>query len=317
MAYRFDLKRSLSKEFKRIGLEQITACQARLGHPDRADGGVHDVRKGLKRIRALIVLAAPVLGAETARYERHRYRNLGRMLASKRDHDVLLRTVQSINTQFALGDAGPTASVARALRSMGRQPAMGMMSPRVALGLERAAVAMAALDFSAADDAALIAALQGTYQDGCHGLRRAHRDADDETLHDWRKCVQLHWRHMRLVAEVWPEECDARLQAARRLSQQLGDHNDLGVLKTFIQQSKRGDVPRRDRELVLQFVAIAQKQLRRAALPLGHILFAETAPSFGRRFAVYCRRGRKLWKKNNKSQAKPVVDRITLRNGGQ
>ena len=335
MAYRIDLTKSLSKEFKRVGLEQIAACQVRLGarlgarvgkpgHADGgvadggvADGGVHDVRKGLKRIRALIVLAAPALGADAARHERHRYRDLGRMLAERRDRDVLLRTIAAIDTQFGLGANGPTASVARALQASGERPGMGVMSSRVGLGLERAAVAMAALDFSAADNKALIAALQGTYQDGRDGLRRARRDGDDETLHDWRKSVQLHWRHMRLVGDVWPGECDARMQAARLLSQQLGAHNDLGLLTTFVQQAKRGDVPRRDRDLVLQFVAIAQKQLRRSVRPLGHILFAETAPSFGGRFAAYYRRGRKVWAKSSKSQDKVVVDRLTVRKGGR
>jgi CHAD domain-containing protein len=321
VAYRIDLRKSLRKEFKRVGLEQIAACQVRIGarhgKPGQADGGVHDVRKGLKRIRALLVLAAPALGAEAARHERHRYRDLGRKLSERRDHDVMLRTLQSIETQFGLGWGGPLESIARALSAVEERPDIRVMSSRVAVGLERAAVAMAALDFSTIDDKTLIAALQGTYQDGRDGLRRARRDGDDETLHRWRKSVQLHWRHMRLVGDVWPGECDARMQAARLLSQQLGEHNDLGLLKTFVQQAKRGDVPRRDRDLVLQFVAIAQKQLRRSALPLGHILFAETVPSFGARFAAYCRRGRKVWAKSSKPQDKAVVDRLAVRKGGQ
>ena len=312
MAYRIDINKNLGKELTRIGLEQIAACQALLGDPQNRDAGVHDVRKGLKRLRALIGLTEPALGAAIARRERIRYRDLGRMLAAARDADVLLRTLEKIDRHFDLGKAGPTARLTQALREAAAEPPPRAVTKRLRDGLERASVAMAKLDFSAIDAARLADATTATYRQCRRGLRRAQHDTDDETMHQWRRHVQRHWRHMRLLSNAWPAEFDARVEAARRLSQQLGDHHDLALLKAFVRATDRRSVPRRDRDAVLQFVAILQKQLCRSAWPLGQLLFAEPPTAFRMRFRVYWRSGRKLWIKLAPPRQKAPKDRIAL-----
>ncbi len=312
MAYRIDLNKNLSKELTRIGLEQIAACQTQLGRAESRDAGVHDTRKGFKRLRALMILTEPVLGAAIARRERHRYRDLGRLLAASRDHDAMLRSLENIDRQFDLGLSGPTASVARALRVAAAEHPSSDVAKRVRIGLDRAAKVMAMLDFSSADQNQISAAAAATYRECRQGLRRVRHDIDDETIHAWRGRVQRHWRHMRLLSNVWPAECDARVEAARQLSQQLGDHHDLAMLKAFVRAAGRGSLSRRDRDAVLQFVAIQQKQLYRSALPLGDLLFAETATAFEKRFLIYWRSGRKLWKKPAASEKNLPRDRGAL-----
>ena len=81
MAYRLDLGKALGPEIARVGREQIATCRACLADP----GGVHEARKGLKRLRALLALAAPAIGRKSASCLSRTCRNIARTIAARRD----------------------------------------------------------------------------------------------------------------------------------------------------------------------------------------------------------------------------------------
>ena len=61
-------------------------------------------------------------------------------------------------------------------------------------------------------------------------LARAYKLGEDEAFHDWRKYVQRHWRQLLLVAPSWPKALRPHIALARILSENLGDDHDLSVL---------------------------------------------------------------------------------------
>ena len=118
------------------------------------------------------------------------------------------------------------------------------------------APARARLERSAASDAMrALREIRGpfaglaVYPDNFHalakGLRRCYRATRtsfqqalvterDEDLHEWRKGVQHHWRQMQLLAPCWPSELTARVDAARSISQLLGDDHDISLLRQLV-----------------------------------------------------------------------------------
>mgnify|MGYP000267000312 CR=1 FL=1 len=49
-------------------------------------------------------------------------------------------------------------------------------------------------------------------------LEEARDGPTDEALHEWRKAVQHHWRHLLLLKQAWPEQIGARAKLAREVA---------------------------------------------------------------------------------------------------
>ena len=110
MAYRLKNKESISTEIKRIACEQTDKAienlttEIRIASDNNTDWSadtniveerqeaIHDVRKRIKKIRAVIRLVRDDLGKEIYQQENHCFRDAGRRLSEVRDAQVLLET---------------------------------------------------------------------------------------------------------------------------------------------------------------------------------------------------------------------------------
>lgn len=70
MPYRFKIDEPVEKGFRRIAREQVDAALQELAAPEVQPKGVHECRKSLKRLRALVRLAASALGDDKAQIGR-------------------------------------------------------------------------------------------------------------------------------------------------------------------------------------------------------------------------------------------------------
>ena len=93
---------------------------ARNGGPD--EDAVHETRKALKRLRALVRLLEPELGAQAFARENAALRDAGRRLAGARDAEVMVGTLDAlIAAPPAQAGAPPRrAAAARAARRRAR-----------------------------------------------------------------------------------------------------------------------------------------------------------------------------------------------------
>src|SRR5262249_34360662 len=98
MAYRCKIEEPLAKGIRRIAREQVQRAAQRLAQADDGPAAIHDVRKHLKRVRALLRLVRPVLGDTAFRRENARFREIGLLLAGARDLDVLKETVAALES---------------------------------------------------------------------------------------------------------------------------------------------------------------------------------------------------------------------------
>ena len=100
MTYRFKLNETVSAGASRIGLEQIDIAEARLASRDDIPTAIHDARRCLKRLRALLRLIRPALAESTYRREANRIAGIGKLLADARDQHVMQQTLAKIETRF-------------------------------------------------------------------------------------------------------------------------------------------------------------------------------------------------------------------------
>ena len=290
MAYRFQLDESFRDGFVRIGLEQIERAQQRLKSLEDRAVAIHDTRKGLKRIRALLRLARPGLGDKVFRRENARFREIAGMLAGVRDRQVLAETLAKLEQRSSPKATAAIGEFRALLAEKEGTPAHrddGAVKKALA-ALEEAHRSFGKLKLSAGF-AAIAPGLEDCYRRGCKAFAAAYDEPSDEAFHEWRKTVQQHWRHMALLSRAWPDVMSGRVAEARKLSELLGEDHDLALLKALVAakvQAKDGI----RRALARDMDGLCrqrQRELRAAALLRGRRLFAQSPKDLRRQTALY------------------------------
>lgn len=289
MAYRIALRQPIEAECRRIALEQIDRVIGRLTAKAENETAIHESRKGLKRLRALLRLVRPGLGED--RFARHNtaLRDTGQLLSGDRDRQVLSELAAKLAPTLP-GKAGSALTrIARELAVPTVNGQDGAAAATAAARLTELREDLARLQLTPDSFAMVLRGLARSYRCGRRRLRRAYAEPTDEGFHDLRKSVQQQWRHMQLLSRAWPDLFAARVEAARRLSQILGDDHDLAVLRAHLEDASPSPLSAAERAAIARHCQRRQDALRTRAEPLCVQLFAERPGRFAKRIAVLWR----------------------------
>ncbi len=285
MAYKFKITETPERGLRRLGVDQIERAERALCASGQSNGGIHETRKCMKRIRALLRLVRPGLDESAFQKENARYREISRQLSSERDAQILNETVLKLEPSASTSDLPAIAALKQHLDAARPAPETVSADTKAASVCEHLAAAksvMAKLDVGGSGFESVEHGLRDSYRKGCRLFERAYRSGIDETFHDWRKSVQLHWRHMALLSRAWPDMVSARVEAARQLSQILGDSQDLSVLIVYIKGLPATALPKPAAERLVRLALKRQKHLRAAAEPRGAQLYSLPPKSLAR-----------------------------------
>lgn len=288
MAFRLKLDEPLGKGIRRIAAEQIEKARAQITAGQDPTREIHEARKAIKRIRALLKLARAGLGAETFRTENARFRAIGAAMAPARDESVVRATLLRLS---AAADPAGAAALGRLASTLGDRPgddpaAACATRDDVAGLLDRALRQVRRLKIAPESFETLERGLVRNYRRGRDAFDVAYAEGSDEDFHAWRKCVQVHWRHMALLSRAAPKLFEAHIAAARDLSQALGDDHDFAILKVRVAALPEGALSDADRDVIGRMIAARQQALRQSARLSGEMIFAERPRAHGRRIAA-------------------------------
>jgi hypothetical protein len=281
MAFRFQTSENASAGFRRIAVGQIVRARRHLTRGEDRAVAVHEARKCLKRIRALLRLVRPALSKEQFRRENARFRDIARLLATSRDRQVMRDTVARLATGADERQGKALAALnevlAQDIGTSGAPPDHTVAFEPVIASLSRAKKDFKHLDLELNMKDLIRIGLKRSYRAGQEALAAAKAKPDDETLHEWRKTVQVHWRHMLLLSDAWPEYFAVRSNAAKELSDCLGEDHDLAVLIGFVTNGGGSAIGQAHAEAIVSLADEQQRQLREKAFRKGAFLFAEDA----------------------------------------
>jgi CHAD domain-containing protein len=256
---------------------------------------VHDLRKALKRWRAILRLVAPVIGEEAERL-RIESRDLAREVATARDGRAALEALADIGDLGDLGEDGATLS-ARSRATIGERLAqIGASAEAASLTLELKARVRDALAHAASaverwpierfDTEEATRQLTETYRRACGAIPPDWSAASLEDLHRLRRRVVEHRYQMELVDLLWPRLIKVWIAEAQRLRDRLGAYHDLALLARLA-EPHQPLAPWRSR--LNPLITARQAVHAAAAKRLAGRLFAETPKAFRRRLIA-------LWK---------------------
>jgi CHAD domain-containing protein len=269
---------------------------------------VHETRKALKRLRALLRLLQRELGEEVFAREDAAVRNVARRLSGARDTEVMLATLDALIERHPseLARREGVRRLRRALlaehervelRTLGDSAAL----EQVLMQLRALRVRVATWPLRDRDASKLVdVGLRSLYAQGRKRYRRADRTRgkDMRAMHVWRKRV----KELRYVAEMLERRPlsqrkrngrSARLHRladrADALAEVLGEDHDLAVLAERVQaEAKSGKrapkkslrIGRATRKTLLKLIARRRRKLRKRALRDGERLYRRSPKRF-------------------------------------
>ena len=288
MAYRLERDESVIKGLTRVVREEIESAGTHLsGHrkPSR-DEAIHEARKSIKKVRAVLRLVSAEPDDATAR-ENSRLRDVARKLSEFRDAFVIIETLDDVKKKYK-DEAGDRLRSVRAALTKRRNQTAKVVDVAAVLGeaakeLQKAAKQVKHWPLHTAGYAAIGPGLEASYRAGREALARVRKHPHPENYHDLRKRVKDHWYHLRLLENLWSRLMKASEKSLKDLETWLGNDHNLVVLRARIVAEPAFYGKQKDIELALELIDRYQKELREQSLSLAERVFDEKPRDFTRR----------------------------------
>lgn len=282
MAYRFKPKEHPGKGLRRIYCEELAcACkQARGGAHGPTARHVHEVRKHLKKSRAILRLLCDEIGPKEFKRENRRLRDAGRKLSPLRDAEVRLKTLERLGR----GEFPQIHTrLSRDRRESAEKASAALKKVRDCLSTARrhgGDFKVKGLDADIFCDAA-----RRTCRRARAALREANDGHDHDAIHELRKRLKDLWYQLRIACPICPGVLRPQVRRAKELTELLGKYLDLAVLRAALADGE--PETHAERAAATALIDQRQPQLLEQALELADVFLAERPRAFAQRLRGY------------------------------
>jgi CYTH domain-containing protein/CHAD domain-containing protein len=282
----------LGEEMTRIAggraKKALERLQARAAGEEDAAEAIHGVRKDMKKLRTVLRLLRNELPKAVYGEEKERYREAARKLSGTRDAEVKLETLEAL-VEHAEELPGEAVESWRKILDSDREAATDAARDEPALAearelIEAGCAGIERWQLEEEPWKGVREAFVRVYRRGRRAMRAAEAKPSEDELHQWRKRAKDLRYGLELIEKAWSGPLGAAAEEADRLSDLLGDHHDLAVLREDLHERRLGEEETRRLEAA---IGERQQQLAADAFDLGHRLYAESPKRFGRRLDRY------------------------------
>lgn len=295
MPYRLKFGEPVDKGWRRIADEQIATSIELLSSGRNVPAAVHETRKAMKRVRALLKLLRSAFSDADYKRENKRFGDIGRMLSAARDADVLAQRAAELARRTTGKSRAAALALAQSARKTASKKPGGDLRSAAANGhlneaiaaLEAARKSIDRLELSSKSFTVVRKGLMKSYRQGRRIMGRCYDGGVDEDFHEWRKAVQAHWRHTALVSRAWPDMFEARMQLAKEMSDLLGEDHDLYVMIGAAKARETSGAEGAGFASLVRSARARQAEIREELRAKGEALYAEDADEFVARVEAY------------------------------
>ena len=297
MKFRLRRRKPVRRTIRKLFAFHLARCRSLLAQGDDVEAGrIHEARKSVKRLRALVSLVRGGLGKDAKWFNRH-LRNINRSLSPVRDAEALREAFD----RLMAADADPPdelASVRARLLSWTDQ------HERLAAGVCQQALAQ----LGRVEDRWRTTKLSGrgwpllehnirrAYRHSRRAALRLSRSSSVSTFHDFRKLAKQTQYHWEFLEPMWSDRLHAELDEFESLTDILGHLHDAVLFQDWIDGAEQKTLPGGVRKLMERRLEQQMRHLQRDACRLARRCFAEKPRSAIDRLQCYWqafRRGEK------------------------
>jgi len=289
MRFRLDPHDPLARGIRRVAHKEARVVLAVIArsHP-LSESNVHALRKGLKRLRALMKLI------EDPRRKRLRRSSLA--LASLRDVDVVRSTLKALVVEDPrLIPPHTWTEIKQQLRRLHRERLKACVEDRTLRKVEKAvrnaASRLAGWRPAAREFASCCPGLMEAHQRCRQALLRAASSGLDVDFHEWRKRLSVVRDHLALIAPRG-SEVHAEALALDRAVTSLGDDHNLVVVREILERLSAEQRPAMDLDRLRRSLAKRHHQLHQDALTSASEICLRDSDDYARRVEAAWKRAR-------------------------
>jgi len=296
----------LSVGLRRITIEQFDHALEAFQSGD-FDVAVHEARKAMKRLRAVLRLVRPVLGDDVYGNENALLRDTARILAPARDGLVVAEAVMTLRSRF---DGYLRQSVfedlenrlfdryeRRRLQVLTNDQALTQVVRTLRSARARYAAWPTDEDGLRVNDHkpikhsfnSVAGGLAATYDRGRREMRVAIDNPTAGNYHQWRKRVKYLRHQTEILEPIWFDVVGGYARSLDRLGELLGEEHDLAELLRVIAEVPGLCPDSIERSLLAALAQQRRAELRSASLSLGTRIYTESTERFVSRFGAYWR----------------------------
>ena len=284
MPFRLQSNESIADGLRRLARQELRSVSKHLnGTMPPRDGAIHEIRKSVKKTRAILQVLDADNGRGLAKSAR-RLHAINRRLSALRDADVMLETLQTLRvTNRRLLSDRCFARVHRRL-SLHRKAIMAVARrkgtwQRVGESVRKIRQDARRWKPTHRQFGSLAAGIRLAHQRGRNAMVCARKNQRAADFHEWRKQIKALWYELRLVEGSSPR-IRRDVKALQRAEEWLGNAHNAFVLSDELSK----DVPKGESRIDLDRVQLVgdiyQRELRTKALACPKRLYSRAAGEY-------------------------------------
>lgn len=297
MSYKLEQDLSIKKNIVSVAEDEVNLSLESLENMELHEA-VHDIRKRLKKIRALARLVRDEMGEDDYKKVNIFYRDLGKELSEIRDLTAHLETVEALRERY--GDHLYANFFNSLLKEIEKKrdsleeelKEKNFFSDYLEKQLRLASKKMVTWPVEENDIKIILPSIKRVYKRGYKAMLKAAENPSAAIYHEWRKRVKYLWYQLRLLEDLWPNLFDTWEKEVHELANFLGDDHDLMVLKQKIEENAF-DIKEKQKELLLAIIRETSDNHRKNAHEIGRLIYTEEPKIFKNRMENYAVAG---WK---------------------
>jgi CHAD domain-containing protein len=287
----------------RVCLSELNSAITTLRRDPDERRGVHETRKSLKRLRAMLRLVRDTVGYGVYRGENVVLRDTGRRLSAVRSSEVLAKLARAETD--ALGGAMARESARMLVSELeerhdraatdlfaDRQHVIDLLTTLLCSRARFERWPLVGTDPRRAipdDFGAVAPGVRRVYRRGKRAMAGAAAEPSTETFHEWRKRAKYLQYQLEALRPRLPDVIGGEAIALAELGEALGDEHDLGELAELLVTEPHLVPDDAARHALALAVATKRHELQRRALRLGARSYHEPPDAFVARLAGYWR----------------------------
>lgn len=289
MGYHIEKGESLATAFGRIAAEEIDLAMAQSRRLHRGEA-VHNARKALKRLRALLRSLRVAFPKKLFRAENRHIAATCRRISPLRDVHVQLRTLGKLKAAASPAGDHIRRQLLRQQSSFIRRIPALRKTVRALLEVSRQSLASWPLRKATAED--LASGLKRIYKQGREAFKAARKSPTPGHLHAWRKKTKSLGYGLEMIKNLGSGELSKMIRSSDILTEALGDDQDLFMVLRALDKEHRSN-PASDFDRLANRISLKRAKRQKRAFKLGEKVYGEKSGGFEKRLDRYLRRARK------------------------
>lgn len=253
------------------------------------DSLVHNLRKNVKNLRALLKLLRKETGEEFFKKNNFALRDLNSRSAAIRNYSALIKLIQLISEKNkATAFEEPLNLLLLRLQSdfeeVQRVTTYDTLFKYNQAQLEKYKSQLNSLEINETRFGSIKAGITRIYSDGINSFEVAIENPQEKTLHEWRKNIKDLYYCSLTLTPIWKPVLKSFAKELKVLDEMLGDIHDYYELTHYIQSLI--DNPY-DFSNIFSLIENNQTDLMDNSFQLGKKIFAESGEQFSERIKTY------------------------------